>query len=317
MNNSVPAVSVFCTAYNHEKYIGKALRSMIEQVTDFKYEIIVHDDASTDGTKNIIEQYYEEYPDTIVPIFQTENKYSRNIPIIRSIMLPISKGRYIAFCEGDDYWCDKYKLQKQFDIMEANPSYVMCTHAYGTVVANTEKLMYEVHSMENDGLLNARFIIDNQNPPHTSTFFMKRSVLTDAPDFFYNVGVGDYPYRVYSVLNGGIYYTDHMMSCYRRFADNSWTYTALNNGKLIEHSQRMISFVRQVDQYSNEKYHNSILKRIDYCEYLIHVAKGELFAASKTKYFKTLSIKKRLELYIEIKHPNMWKKILAIHSKGK
>ena len=108
-------VSVLCLAYNHEKYIKKCLDSILAQKTNFKYEIIINDDASTDNTANIIKEYEEKYPEIIKPIYQIENKYSKGEAIVEEYMLPKATGKYIAFCECDDWWLSDDKLQKQYD----------------------------------------------------------------------------------------------------------------------------------------------------------------------------------------------------------
>lgn len=99
------------------------------QKTDFPFEVIIHDDASTDGTTDIIREYEAKYPDIIKPIYQTENKYSKGIKIMSEIQFPQAKGKYIAMCEGDDYWIDPLKLQKQVDFLEKHPEYSLCFHA--------------------------------------------------------------------------------------------------------------------------------------------------------------------------------------------
>lgn len=121
-------VTIRCIAYNHEPYIRQCLEGFVMQKTNFRFEAIVHDDASTDGTATIIREYAEKYPDIIKPIFQTENQYSRHDGSISRIMNKHTHGKYVALCEGDDYWIDPLKLQKQVDFLEANPEYSMCFH---------------------------------------------------------------------------------------------------------------------------------------------------------------------------------------------
>ena len=117
-------VSVSCITFNHAGYIRQALDSFLMQKTDFAYEILIHDDASTDGTIDIIKEYEERYPDIIRPVLETENQYSKGISNISGVFnFPRARGRYIAMCEGDDYWSDPYKLQKQFDLMESDAGY--------------------------------------------------------------------------------------------------------------------------------------------------------------------------------------------------
>lgn len=127
---SIPMVSVLCTAYNHEVYIEKSLQGMLNQKSAFAYEIIVHEDASTDSTRQIIEKYWQQFPDKIKPIFQQENQFSKGRKIWTEMMLPKAVGKYIAICDGDDWWTDENKLQKQIDFLENNPEYSICWTGY-------------------------------------------------------------------------------------------------------------------------------------------------------------------------------------------
>jgi glycosyltransferase involved in cell wall biosynthesis len=121
--NDNPVVSICCSTYNHEKYIRQCIEGFLNQTTDFLFEIIIHDDASTDGTTEIIQEFYEKYPNLIKPIIQQENQYSKGIRVNYEYVFPIAKGKYIAFCEGDDYWSDPEKLQLQVNFLEENPQY--------------------------------------------------------------------------------------------------------------------------------------------------------------------------------------------------
>ena len=118
-------VTIRCITYNHEPYIRQCLEGFVMQKTNFRFEAIVHDDASTDGTAAIIREYAEKYPDIIKPIYETENQYSKRDGSLRRIMDAHTHGKYVAMCEGDDYWIDPLKLQKQVDFLEDNPEYGM------------------------------------------------------------------------------------------------------------------------------------------------------------------------------------------------
>lgn len=132
-----PLLTIICTAYNHEKYIQECLEGLVIQQTNFAFEIIVHDDASTDKTQQIIDIYAKKYPKLFFNIYQTENQFSKaDINIWYDIMLPQARGKYIAICEGDDYWTDPLKLQKQVDFLENNKEYVFCTHRYKVFYEN-------------------------------------------------------------------------------------------------------------------------------------------------------------------------------------
>lgn len=121
-----PLVSVRCITYNHENYIAQALDGFLMQKTNFPFEVIVHDDASPDRTADIIREYEKKYPKIIKAIYQTENQYSKRDGTIARIMNEACKGKYIALCEGDDYWIDENKLQIQVGFLEGNPEYGMC-----------------------------------------------------------------------------------------------------------------------------------------------------------------------------------------------
>ena len=128
---TTPLVSICCLTYNHAPFVRQCLDGFLMQKTTFPIEILIHDDCSTDGTDAIIKEYTEKYPDIIKPLFETENKYSNGYRGKMDITFNYSRaqGKYIASCEGDDYWTDPLKLQKQVDFMEANPEYSVCFHS--------------------------------------------------------------------------------------------------------------------------------------------------------------------------------------------
>ena len=127
-NDNRIMVSIKCLAYNHEKYIRKCLEGIVSQKTNFKFEVIVHDDASTDKTANIIHEFENNYPDIIKPIYEETNLYQSDIIALRKKMNMFVKGKYVAFCECDDYWIDENKLQNQVDFLENHKDYSMCFH---------------------------------------------------------------------------------------------------------------------------------------------------------------------------------------------
>jgi len=134
-----PLVSICCLAYNHEPYIRQCLDGFLMQRTMFSIEVLIHDDASTDRTSEIIREYEVKYPDIIKPIYQKENQYSKGIGVTHVFQFPRAKGKYIAMCEGDDYWIDPLKLQKQVDFLEDNPDYgLVHTDFYYVDIYNNE-----------------------------------------------------------------------------------------------------------------------------------------------------------------------------------
>ena len=130
-----PLVSVCVITYNHGKYIRQCLDGILMQKVNFPYEVLIHDDASPDDTADIIREYWAKYPTVIKPILQTENRYSRGLPIGK-LNYERAKGKYIALCEGDDYWTDEGKLQMQVDFLEEHGEYVGTAHNVRVVDEN-------------------------------------------------------------------------------------------------------------------------------------------------------------------------------------
>lgn len=167
MENTSPLVAIKCMTYNHESYISQCLDGFIMQKTDFPFIAVVHDDASIDGTAEIVREYAEKYPEIIKPIYETENQYSKHDGSLRRIVnqaIP-SSARYIAMCEGDDYWTDADKLQKQVSFLESHPEYSLCFH--------NAKVMFENKNVENNhkyrygGLFN---IVENRDYSGTEVY---------------------------------------------------------------------------------------------------------------------------------------------------
>lgn len=141
-----PLVSISCITYNHENYIRDAIEGFLIQKTTFPVEILIHDDASTDKTAQIVKEYAENHSDLIITIFQTENQYSQGIKPWPNFVFPRARGKYIALCEGDDYWTDPFKLQKQVDFLEENPEYSLCVGGfvqYDTKTALSKNIIIE------------------------------------------------------------------------------------------------------------------------------------------------------------------------------
>ena len=124
-------VAIHCLVYNHEPYLRDCFEGFVKQKTNFRFVAIVHDDVSTDGSAAIIREYTEKYPEIFRPIYETENQYSKHDGSLERIMneaIDATGAKYVAMCEGDDYWTDPHKLQKQVDFLEAHPDYSMCCH---------------------------------------------------------------------------------------------------------------------------------------------------------------------------------------------
>lgn len=175
-NIEAPLVSIRCITYNHEKYIRDALEGFIMQKTNFKFEAIVHDDASTDNTAAIIREYAEKYPNIIKPIFETENQYSKKDGSLARIMNEAihPNAKYVAFCEGDDYWTDPNKLQLQVEFMERHSECTLTYHACKNILEEKDKEYYLMGETVNESYQKEELL---EYPFQTATILIKKEVL--------------------------------------------------------------------------------------------------------------------------------------------
>lgn len=209
-------VSIRCLAYNQECYIRQTLDGFVMQQTNFRFEAVVHDDASTDGTAAIIKEYATRYPDIIKPIFETENRYSKHDGSLGRIMNEACTGKYIACCEGDDYWTDPLKLQKQVDILEANPSVSMVHTAFKNVDSDSREIVREDYEqmMKRSHTGNVLCDLFQGNYILTLTTCCRREVFSSP--FFQDCSVSlDYCIFMTAASMGDIYYLPDVTGCYR------------------------------------------------------------------------------------------------------
>ena len=217
MSSSSPLVSISCITYNHAPFIRQCLDGFLMQQCDFEYEILIHDDASTDGTSDIIREYQNKYPDIIKPIIQTENQWSKGVRgISPRFNFPRAKGKYIALCEGDDYWTDPLKLQKQVEFLEENPEFVMAFHdcRYMRLGVLQETFLQKHNFKFNREISYAEF---NQNwLAQTATIVFKNNhKIFDEINQMSSVFYGDMIFRFVLTKFGKIYLLNEIMSVYR------------------------------------------------------------------------------------------------------
>lgn len=183
-----PLLSIITLVFNHDKYLRDCLDGFVMQQTDFQFEVIIHDDASTDNSRKIIEEYVERYPSIFVPIYQDQNQFSQGVKIGKAFMYPRAQGKYIALCEGDDYWTDPYKLQKQVDFLENNSDYSMCFHAANEVWEDYPEKNKLFSNLENREYTATEFF-NHWIIPTASVVFRKEVI----DSRFYNDNIGGNP----------------------------------------------------------------------------------------------------------------------------
>lgn len=210
-------VSVCILAYNHEKYIAQAIESVLIQKTNFKYEILIGEDYSHDNTPYILKKYMDRYPDIIEVTFQDPSKkiYINGKPTGRyNFISLVSKcsGKYIAILDGDDYWTDPYKLQKQVDFLEANPDFSICFHQVQLLIDRTGELIDDFLTKE----VPAVTTIDDlahKNYIHTPSVVFRNGI--EIPEWFNQVPIGDFPLYILLAQQGKIYKMPDVMAVYR------------------------------------------------------------------------------------------------------
>jgi glycosyltransferase involved in cell wall biosynthesis len=275
--NSDICVSIGCITYNHEKYIEKSILSFLSQKTIFPFEILIHDDASTDRTAEIIQKYEQLFPNIIRPIYQIENKFSIDPQLPFSLNIKRAQGKYIALCEGDDYWTDSLKLQKQVDAMELHPECDISFHA--ALDASTDKPIASFGEKRFFSLND--IILAGGGFCPTASLMLRCELVKEIPEFFYKAPVGDYFIQILGAAKGGALYLPELMSVYRTDATGSWTNSIQNTQRNIEFKRSFIKSLRELDLYLDSVCHTSILKVISDCEYalaFLYIKNADLFS---------------------------------------
>lgn len=236
-----PLVSISCITFNHAPYIKEALDSFLMQETDFPFEILIHDDCSTDGTDKIIREYAKRYPEIIKPLYETENQYSQGKPIGSIVWnIPRAKGKYIAFCEGDDYWCDPKKLQKQVNFLEVN-------HDYGLIYSKVKEFDSITNKFQGSsgGPYEAfdDLIIANTIPTPT-TLFRKNLIDLYIKEDWMSKGylMSDYPIWLFISVHSKIKFVNQVTAVYRIVSGSASHPKSLRKWIMFQESYTKIKF---------------------------------------------------------------------------
>lgn len=299
--NLKPAVTVVCITYKHEEYIRQALDSFLMQKTNFSYQIFVGEDKGPDSTADIVREYAEKYPDKIVAFLREENMGAQRNLID---MCKKAKSPYIAFCEGDDFWIDEYKLQKQYDLMEAHPEYRACfaeteiladeswyLNKYYKPYKGIRSIPRSIPGYKRKSEMKMDYYI-GFGPAHTSSMFFRWNYELEIPEWYYRHIYGDHSIMMLQVGDGLLGYIPDIMSVYRR-SDVG----VLMNDDIVEHfintRESWIEMAMDLEQHFRENYgdfaNEAIKKRIEleyinYIKYLLKRGCRDKFAEAFQKY---------------------------------
>jgi len=263
MGEQQPLVSICMITYNHEAYIAEAIEGVLMQKADFSYRLVIGEDCSTDNTRKICEDYAKQYPDKIELLPSIKN-LGMQPNFIRTF--EACTGKYVALCEGDDYWTDPLKLQKQVDFLEENKEFTLCTNNANSVNEHGESNDITMPNIEASKEYTLEDILINGNPFYTASSIFRKSALFPLPDWFLEVPFGDYALYIIALRKGKGFCFNDNMSAYRCHLSSSWN--PLSNKNKVK---KNISFFKKYLQY--EKAHENKLliykKLSNYYNYLL------------------------------------------------
>lgn len=312
-------VSITCVAFNHEEYINTTMDSFLEQETTFPFEIIINDDVSTDRTVEILKEYEEKFPNIVKPVYQTENQYSQGVNTM-AILFPLIKGKYVAFCDGDDYWIDKKKLQIQVEEMEKHPEVDLSFHPSYRLVDGKRTEVLGKHADENTVFSVKRSILGHGDFAETAAMMFTSSLISSLPDWFDTALPGDFVSEVIGAERGGSLFINRVMSVYRSGHEDGWTANEFK--KSTEERSESLSNINDqlefLDNYLDNKYneefsqviHEGIFDFITIVDNDIRVKK-ELF----NQYKDSFSLKEKMLWHLLFKHQKVIKGLKSMKSK--
>lgn len=317
--NSKPKVSVLCLTYNQKLYIRDALDSILGQKTDFDIEVLINDDGSNDGTTDIIKMYKSRNPGKIRLVLHKENLYSQGIRnMIIRFLLPKVRGEYIALCEGDDYWTDPLKLQKQVDFLEKNKQYSVCFHPVKVIFQDgksspgifPEYIPQDKFTIEN--LLSSNFI-------QTNSVVYRKQKYDKLPT---SMMPGDWYLHVFHAMHGKIGFINEIMSVYRRHDKGIW-WTNGSTESIIKsqgpgHLELFKEFLNLTS--GNEKYEKIVLgSGAAMLQQIVSMSNNEEGNLELVKEYPELSLQSvrnvnTLQLEMETKEKSLNKEINRVNS---
>ena len=326
-------VTILCTTYNQELYIRQCLDSLLEQKTEFRYEILIHDDASTDSSLEIIREYEKRYPHIIRVMTEKKNQYTSGMrSIMVSLMLPLVRGNYIAICQGDDYWTDTRKLQKQYEIMIHNLGCSVCAHQT-RIISEDGTLTSQMVQQRNisEGIIAGQDLLrwigtEDTHLVHTSSLFVRyeaiHEIIGKIPEFMTVSCLDDRTLLMFLATKGDLYYIDEIMSNYRIMSQQSWSRTVTGDKyKYYLNDLDIIRVIDKYEEYSQGKYNvffEEYRKRVEFRIKQYELSAKDLISERYRKYFSQLNARQKFYYYICAYIPaagRIWRKMKRIMKK--
>lgn len=316
--------TISCVTFNHAAYIRQALDSFLMQKTDFEYEIVVHDDASTDGTGDILREYEKKYPGRVRPLIQKENQYSQGIDNISGAFnFPRARGKYIFMCDGDDYFVSPHKLQKQVDYMEAHPDCTLCIHSARIQLEGRALTERQMRPYRGSRVIPAEEIVDKASGYAMSSMAFPSRLVKNLPDYYVDCPVGDTPLQLMAAEEGCGYYIDEPMSAYRVGVAGSWTVAGKQGdyaGKQRVYYERMKKVYEEFDDATGGRLREAVMSasRRTYYHTMVNTRRfEEILNPAYRKYYKELTFRTRFFIQMECRMPGVYVRLRGLFLRRK
>ena len=297
--HDIPMVSILCLCYNHERYIRQALDGMLMQETQYSYEILINDDKSTDSSAAILREYEKKYPDMIKVEYQEKNLYSQGL-YPNTLLLQKAQGKYIALCEGDDFWIDPHKLQKQIHFMEQHPEYSMTGHS-AYVAYEDGVLMPGIqcpYGQERD--VSAEEILSGWRLPTASLVYRRSAQKELVVPYRKGARVGDFCLGFYLALQGKVHFFTEPMSVYRYMSVASVMAPLLRDRKkLAAHEDEMAALIQRMDEYTDFQYHKTAQEALDGFIYNKYYALGDFHHLKELPLYQEKPLLQKCKIYLK------------------
>lgn len=253
-------VSVSCITFNHVGLIRKALDGFVNQVTNFPYEVWIHDDKSTDGTIEILQEYEKKYPNFVHVLYEEENQYSKG-KSLSEILRPYLSGKYIAKCEGDDYWTDPHKLQKQVDFLESHPDVSLCVHACERVNLVTGEKVIQPSAIRESRYCTMDELIEAGGGYFPTCSMVFRSDINYVP-YKWGKGLpGDYAYLLQCGLKGKVFFMCDCMGVKTDLYPGSWTARHKDLQKMKKFYEGVLTALDHFDGDTQSQFNEAVEKK--------------------------------------------------------
>jgi len=307
-------ISISCISFNHGKYLRQTFDSFLSQKFTGKIEILIHDDCSTDDSVDIIREYCDRFPDIFRPMFEEENQFSKGIANISGAFnFPRAVGKYIAFCEGDDYYVDDNKLKKQFDYMEAYPECMLCCHSAKVHSMDDAYRSYDlIRPYKGSHTLTSREVISHNIIIPSASMFFRAKIGKELPHWYHECQIGDAPQHLFALMNGDLYYMDEPMSAYRMGTPGSWT-AGMNNSAQMEKWEKYYSDMEimygEFNKDTDGRYQREVEEALARIRFFTDIKEGRLGGVNDRKnevFLRELPRTEETLLKLRAKYPKLY-----------